>query len=125
MKFTRAGLILNTENYQECVHFYGTILGLECMFKFDRKGEKLTTFNMGGVYLMIETGGTAQAAGKSEATCPTKLRFNVSDIQATCADLRQKGLQATVIDHTWGTTAEFFDPDGNRCALRSDKGFGQ
>lgn len=125
MKFTRAGLILNTDNYQECVHFYGTILGLECMFKFDRKGEKLTTFNMGGVYLMIETGGTAQDGGKSEATCPTKLRFNVSDIQATCPDLRQKGLQAMVIDHRWGTTAEFFDPDGNRCALRSDQGFGQ
>ena len=95
------------------------------MFKIDRTGEKLTTFNMGGVYLMIETGGTAQDGGKSEATCPTKLRFNVSDIQATCEDLRQKGLQAKVIDHTWGTTAEFFDPDGNRCALRSDQGFGQ
>ena len=66
---------------------------------------------------MIETGGTAQAGGKSMATCPTKLRFNVSDIQATCADLRQKGMQATVIDHRLGTTVEFFDPDGNRCAL--------
>jgi len=125
MKFTRAGFILNTENYQECVHFYGNILGLECLFKFDRKGEKLTTFDMGGVYLMIETGGTAQAGGKSMATCPTKLRFNVSDIQATCADLRRKGIQAKVIDHSWGRTAEFFDPDGNRCALRSDQGFGQ
>ena len=117
MKFTRAGLILNTENFQECVHFYGTILGLECRFKIDRKVEKLTTFNMGGVYLMIETEGTAQAAGKSEAICPTKLRFNVSDIQASCADLRQKGLQATVIDHRLGTTVEFFDPDGNRCSF--------
>ena len=125
MKFTRAGLILNTENYRECVHFYGTNLGLEFMFKIDRKGEKLTTVNMGGVYLMIETGGTAQAGGKSMATCPTKLRFNVSDIQATCADLRRKGIQAKVIDHSWGRTAEFFDPDGNRCALRSDQGFGQ
>ena len=125
MKFTRAGFILNPENYQECVYFYGNILGLEFMFKIDRKGEKLTTFDLGGVYLMIETGGIAQHGGKSMATCPTKLRFNVSDIQATCANLRRKGIQAKVIDHRWGTTAEFFEPDGNRCALRSEKGFGQ
>ena len=117
MKFTRAGFILNPENYQECVYFYGNILGLEFMFKIDRKGEKLTTFDLGGVYLMIETGGIAQHGGKFMATCPTKLRFNVSDIQATCANLRRKGIQAKVIDHSWGTTAEFFDPDGNRCAL--------
>lgn len=125
MKFTRADFILNTENHQESIHFYGNILGLELMFKIDCKGEKLTTFDMGGVYLMVEPGGTAQAGGKSMATCPTKLRFNVSDIQATFADLRQKGIQVEVIDHSWCTTAEFFDPDGNRCALPSEKGFGQ
>ena len=74
---------------------------------------------------MIETGETTQAVGKSMTTCPTKWRFKISDMQATCADLRQKGIQVEVIDHKWGTTAEFFNPNGNRCALRSDKGFGQ
>lgn len=29
MDFTRVGLILNTENYEECVIFYGEILGLQ------------------------------------------------------------------------------------------------
>ena len=63
MKFTRAGFILNPENYQECVYFYGNILGLEFMFKIDRKGEKLTTFDLGGVYLMIETGALRRPVG--------------------------------------------------------------
>jgi lactoylglutathione lyase len=31
---------------------------------------------------------------------------------------------ASVRHHGWGITAEFADPDGNRCALRSDQGFG-
>ena len=61
MKFTKAGIILNTQKYQECVDFYGTILGLDIMFKIDRPKEKITTFALGEVYSMIEPGGHAQA----------------------------------------------------------------
>jgi lactoylglutathione lyase len=119
MKFTKAGIILNTQKYQECVDFYGTILGLDIMFKIDRPKEKITTFALGEVYLMIEPGGHAQAEQKSVAVCPTKFRFNVNDVLSECRALRRKGVQVEVIDHSWGTTAEFSDPDGNRCALRS------
>ena len=124
MKFTKAGIILNTQKYQECVDFYGTILGLDIMFKIDRPKEKITTFALGEIYLMIETGGHAQAGQKSVVICPTKFRFNVNDVLSECRALRRKGVQVEVIDHSWGTTAEFSDPDGNRCALRSQKDFG-
>ena len=59
MKFTKAGIILNTQKYQESVDFYGTILGLDIMFKIDRPKEKITTFALGEVYLMIEPAGHA------------------------------------------------------------------
>ena len=124
MKFTKAGIILNTQKYQECVDFYGTILGLDIMFKIDRPKEKITTFALGEVYLMIEPGSHAQAEKKSVAICPTKFRFNVNDVLSECRALRRKGVQVEVIDHSWGTTAEFSDPDGNRCALRSQRDFG-
>ena len=124
MKFTKAGIILNTQKYQECVDFYGTILGLDIMFKIDRPKEKITTFALGEVYLMIEPGGHAQTGQKSVAICPTKFRFNVNDVLSECRALRRKGVQVEVIDHSWGTTAEFSDPDGNRCALRSQRDFG-
>lgn len=124
MKFTKAGVILNTQKYQECVNFYGKVLGLEILHKIDRPGERLTTFLLGDVYLMVETGGVSQAGVKTMETCPTKFRFNVSDVEAACNELQGKGLDLEIVNHTWGITAEFSDPDGNRCALRSDKGFG-
>ena len=83
------------------------------MFKIDRPKEKITTFALGEVYLIIEPGGHAQAGQKSVAIYPTKFRFNVNDVQIE------------VIDHSWGTTAEFSDPGGSRCALRSQSGFGR
>ena len=124
MKFTQAGVILFTQNYEECVHFYGEVLGLETQHKIDRPSEKLTTFLLGDSYLMVETGGVSHVGVKTTKTCPTKFRFNVPDVEAACNELRNKGVDLKVIHHTWGTTAEFSDPDGNPCALRSDNGFG-
>ena len=56
MDFTQAGVILYTQIYRECVDFYGDALCLDLMFEIDRAGEKLTTFSLGGIYLMIEPG---------------------------------------------------------------------
>ncbi len=125
MKFTMAGIILFTQNYEDCVEFYGSVLGLEILHEIDREGERLTTFSLGGAYLMIETDGVASEGAKTVAQNPTKFRFNVPDVSATASLLQQKGVDVSVAIHTWGTTAEFTDPDGNLCALRSDDGFGQ
>lgn len=124
MKITRTGIILNTQKYQECIEFYDNILGLEVLHKIDRDNEKITTFLFGDTYLMVETGGNSYDGVKPIYTCPTKFRFNVSNVQVECNKLQSKGVQIEVIHHEWGTTAEFSDPDGNRCALRSDEGFG-
>ena len=125
MKFTMAGIILFTDNYEQCVEFYGSVLELEVLHEIDREGERLTTFCLGGSYLMIETGGVASEAAKTVAQNPTKLRFNVTDVVATSERLQRKGVRVSVTTHAWGTTAEFTDPDGNLCALRSDDGFGE
>ena len=124
MNFTMAGVILFTQNYEECVDFYGQTLGLKILHRIDRVGEQLTTFILGDTYLMVETGGIAHDGKKTVESSPIKIRFNVPDVKATCDQLRSKGLKVDVFDHSWGKTAEFADPDGNLCALRSDKGFG-
>ncbi len=81
MKFTMAGIILFTQNYEDCVEFYGSVLGLEILHEIDREGERLTTFSLGGTYLMIETDGVAsEGAAKTVAQNPTKFRFNVPDV---------------------------------------------
>lgn len=124
MKFTKAGVILFTQKYQECVDFYGKVLGLEILHKIDRADEHLTTFSLGDAYLMVETGGVSHVGVKTNDTSPTKFRFNVPDVEAACNELRSKGVDPRVIRHKWGISAEFSDPDGNPCALRSDYGFG-
>jgi len=124
MDFTQAGVILYTQNYRECVDFYGDALGLDLMFEIDRAGEKITTFPLGGIYLMIKPGGTAHVGIKSAEKYPTKFRFNVISLQATCNKLRRKGVSVAIIEHHWGTTAEFSDPNGNNCAQKSSSSFG-
>ncbi len=119
MQFTMAGIILFTQNYEECVEFYGSALELKTLHTIDRPGEKLTTFLLGDTYLMVETGGVASDETKTLEQNPTKLRFNVPDVLATSVALKNKGINVNVIEHTWGATAEFVDPDGNLCALRS------
>ncbi len=124
MVFSQAGVILFTEHYEQCVAFYGSVLELDLLHRIDREGERLTTFSLSGAYLMIESGGVASRAAKSLTESPVKLRFNVPDVLSASEFLKEKGVDVNVLDHSWGTTAEFTDPDGNRCALRSDDGFG-
>jgi lactoylglutathione lyase len=124
MDFSKTGIILYTEKYQECVSFYGEVLELTLLFEIDRPGEKLTCFGLGGAYLMIETGGQSHSGVKPIDICPTKFRFNVEDVDTVSADLRSKGVSIEVSHYEWGATAEFADPDGNSCALRSNEGFG-
>ncbi|WP_120502487.1 VOC family protein [Roseovarius sp. EL26] len=119
MKTAKCGIILNTENYSECVRFYRDSLGLPVSFEKEDPGGQLTCFEFTGAYLMVETGGDAVSGCKPITRCPTKLRFNVFDIEAAVAQLESTGVTVDVRFHSWGTTAEFCDPDGNRCALRS------
>lgn len=125
MQFTRLGIILFTKNYEACVHFYTRTLGLPVMYEKDEPGSTLTCCDFGGAYLMIEVGGSAQTKNKTKTVeqNPTKLRFNVEDVEATAADLRQKGLAIEVETYSWGTIANFTDPDGNLCSLRDEGSF--
>lgn len=127
MQIARTGIILNTERYADCVAFYRDVLGLAILFENaweeNGKQEGLTCFDFGGAYLMVETGGTAQDGVKPVERCPTKLRFNSHDLDADAARLEAQGVAVTRHDNPWGRTAEFCDPDGNRCALRDEGTF--
>ncbi len=128
MQFSKAGIILLTGSYQDCVAFYGEVLGLPVLFRLDRVDSTLTCFDLGGAYLMVEPGGPLFShggeAGRSPGQSPVKLRFNVEDVGASAMELQEKGVAIVLHHHDWGTTAEFADPDANRCALHSDQGFG-
>ena len=124
MQISKAGIILFTASYEDCVAFYGEVLGLPVLFRLDTADSTLTCFDLGGAYLMVEPGGPRFSQSGDAEQSPVKLRFNVEDVETSAMELRNKGVEVTVRHHGWGTTAEFADPDGNRCALRSDQGFG-
>ena len=113
--FEQPGLILFTENYQDCVAFYREMLELEV---FADKGN-LTVFAFGSGYLMVEDGGVAVPSGKSRAQTSVTLRFNVADVESTATRLRNRGVSVKVDSFEWGTIGAFVDPDGNRCELRN------
>lgn len=115
LEFETVGLILGTEKYAECCAFYRDILGLPVWFEKDG----LTCLRYGDGYLMIETGGVAVDATKSNGQNPTILRFNVADVADAAEVLRQAGVDVEIKDFDWGRVGTFRDPDGNKCELKN------
>lgn len=121
MKLERTGMILFTENYDDCVRFYAETLQLPVLEVLDNAHSKLTKLRFGAdTYLMIETGGDAVPAGKPIAQNPVWLRFNVADVAAAAAELKARGVAVHIRHEVWGTVGDFKDPDGNICSLREE-----
>ena len=123
MQTVRTGIILNVEKFDECVSFYRDLFELEILFE-EQYGEfRLTCFEFGGAYLMVETDGFAKPEGKSLKENSTKLRFNVSDIESALERIRAYGIAAEITRNDWGSTINIFDPDGNRVGVRDEETF--
>lgn len=125
MQIERTGIILNTENYRRCVEFYETLFNLEILYAEDGDDFKLTCFDFLGSYLMIETGGTAKETGRSVSESPAKIRINVSDIQEALEKVLEYGIDAKILQSSWGATINIIDPDGNRVGIRDEKTFAE
>lgn len=123
MNIVRTGVILNTENYEECVSFYKKLFGLRILFQDQHEVFRLTCFECGGSYLIVETEGFAKPEGKTLKENSTKLRFNVSDIEKALEAVRAHGIEAEIIANDWGSTINIHDPDGNRIGIRDEAGF--
>ena len=123
MDIQRYGIILNVENYDECVSFYRDIFELEIIFSKIEGNFKLTCLEFGSAYLMIETDGFAEPSGKSIQFCPSKLRFNVVDIKSALHRLECFNIPFDCIESEWGTTINVYDPDGKRVGIRDELSF--
>lgn len=119
----RYGIILNTENYAECVAFYRGLFGLRQLFERDEDGFMLTCLEYGHGYLMVEQGGKAKNGVKTPQESNFKLRFNVDDLEEALTKVRAWGIQATITENAWGRTINIADPDGNRVGIRDEVSF--
>ena len=100
------------------VRFYRDTLGMKFLFQAP---PGLGFFDVGGVRLMLDAPAAAQAGGASV------IYYKVSDIQAACRALKERGVQieaephviAKMPDHDlW--MAFFRDPDRNLLAMMSE-----
>jgi len=123
MKFERTGVILNTENFEDCVIFYRDVFELKQIYQECKGDFRLCCLDFGGSYLMIETGGVAKPDGKAISESATKLRFNVDDIDLALENLNQHGIKAEINRNDWGSTIDLHDPDGNRIGIRDEMTF--
>ncbi|GGO78665.1 glyoxalase [Marinobacterium nitratireducens] len=123
MEFARTGIILNTEHFDDCVAFYRDLFDLPVLFSKTEGDFRLCCLSFGGSYLMIESEGVANPAGKSIEQNATKLRFNVDDLDAMLARLRLFDIEAEIVRSAWGSTINIHDPDGNRVGIRDEAGF--
>lgn len=119
MKFDRTGIILYTINYKECVNFYENILDLNKMFET----ENLTCFEFGQSYLMVELDDEYNGQKIETERIKTCLRMNVPNVKILTEKLTAKHIKVDYQEHSWGTIAKFFDPDGNLCAFKDSEKF--
>nr|WP_319390452.1 VOC family protein [uncultured Cohaesibacter sp.] len=109
------GIILFTEQFDECVKFYRDKLGLPVWFE----KEALCCLHFGSCYLMIENEGVAKSSRKTVHENPTSLRFNVDDVEVAARLLSSMGIDVEIVSYDWGTIGRFIDPDGNACSLKN------
>jgi lactoylglutathione lyase len=122
MEFVRTGIIIKTQNYEECTHFYSDILGLPINYEeVDAEEDfRMTHFEFGSSYLLVETGGHANPQGKDVDENPAVLRFDVTDVLQVLEHLKAKGVSAQFHKFLWGWLVIVFDPDGNQIEFKQD-----
>lgn len=123
MKIVRTGIILNTENYDDCLAFYRDLFDLPILFQEQYGDFRLTCLEYNGAYLMLETDGYAIPEGKTIKQSAAKLRFNVANLEDALQKIRNYGIIAEINGHDWGSTIDIFDPDGNRVGIRDETSF--
>jgi len=121
MEFDRTGIILFTINYEQCVSFYADILGLPKLFE----KEKLTCFEFGESYLMVEVDDEYVGSESADNRVKTCLRMNVQNVKSLVKQLESHDVPVDYQEHSWGITAKFTDPDGNLCAFKDSEKFEQ
>ena len=105
--FQETGLILFVNDYEKSRAFYRDQVGLPVRFE----KEKLTCFQFGGSYLLVEPLWGEKRLPTPNNNSPV-LRLNVEDVDSALQNLRERGIEAAKMEFEWGVTGQFKDPDG-------------
>lgn len=116
---TVAQILIPVEEFDSGVAFYRDVLGIPFLFAAP---PQMAFFACGGVRLLVGVMPSGQKAQRGSA-----IYFQVADINAVHAYLKDKGVRFMAAPHVVNRTAkselwlaEFVDPDGNQLALMSE-----
>ena len=116
---TVAQILIPVEDFDSGVAFYRDVLGIPFLFAAP---PQMAFFACGGVRLLVGAMPAGQKAQRGSA-----IYFQVTDIHAVHASLKDKGVRFMAAPHVVHRTpkselwlAEFADPDGNQLALMSE-----
>ena len=105
--------------------FYTNVLGLEQRIDNPTPGGPrfLTVAVKGQDVELVLWPGTPGQPQPTEAGVPALCTIETSDCRQAVEALTSRGVQfeSEVLEHPWGLTASFLDPDGNRVRLREGR----
>ena len=114
-----AQLMIPVDDFEKGLTFYRDVLGLPFLFSAP---PQMAFFNCSGVRLLVGVLPVGQTPQRGSA-----IYFQIADIQAVYASLKDKGVSFTGEPHMVHRTpsaelwlAEFKDPDSNQLALMSE-----
>jgi methylmalonyl-CoA/ethylmalonyl-CoA epimerase len=114
-----AQLLIPVEDFDKGVAFYRDVLGIPFLFAAP---PQMAFFNCGGIRLLVGVMPSGESAQRGST-----IYFQVADIRAVFASLKEKGVSFRADPHVVHRTpkselwlSEFTDPDGNQLALMSE-----
>ena len=110
----------------KALDFYTRVVGLEKRVDApttDGKARFLTVGVAGQDFQLVLWPGTPGKAQPVDGRVPASCTIETPDIKLAVAELTSRGVDFVtgVLEHPWGWSAMFVDPDGNRLQLRQGR----
>ncbi|WP_374448959.1 VOC family protein [Stella sp.] len=117
-------VVLKVRNREKAEAFYGGLLGLPIVARFDRMG--MTFFSLGNHhdFAVAAVGDDAPGPvreGVGLAHVAFKIGDDVATLKSAKAELEAAGVSTVAADHGVSKSLYFSDPDGNRVELYVDQ----
>ena len=109
--FTAAKVTLMVEDVERSVNFYKDVLGLKQTIRY---GNEWVELEAPGTVIALHPNRNPKASRPPETM---SIGFQVKDIDATAARLKDKGVSLKPVDEGFLRRADFKDPDGHMLYL--------
>ncbi len=119
-----AYICIHSSNFDESVHFYRDVLGLE--FDTKRSEDRFCALKAGSTYIGIEPDGVRKNGQKNKGENPILIQFKAKsreELEKYTEDLESKGvvILARMMERSYGIMTNFNDPDGNKLEILYQK----